>query len=114
MDFDTVDFNKNYNENLKSFGQEWPSMRAKYNDERFKDLEKKIEQIENNHLQHLTLTNMPSVHTVIEALYAKNKELVDTVTILKDDDKEIRNKISMIKIAIVSLFIFTILLKWLT
>ena len=48
MDFDTVDFNKNYNENLKSFGEEWPSIRAKYNDERFKDLDRKIEQIQNN------------------------------------------------------------------
>jgi hypothetical protein len=114
MDFDAVDFNKEYAENLKSFGRDWPSIRAQYNDKRFKDLEKKIEQIENNHLQHLTLNNMPSVHTVIEALYVKNKELVDTVTILQDDDKEIHSKLFVIKIAIVSLFIFTILLKWLT
>lgn len=114
MDFDTVDFNKNYNENLKSFGEEWPSIRAKYNDERFKDLERKIEQIQNNHLHHLTLENMPTVQKVIEALYTKNKELVETVSILKDDDKEIHSKLFFIKIAIVSLFIFTILLKWLT
>ena len=114
MDFDTIDFNKNYSENSQSFGQEWPSIRAKYNDERFKNLEKKIEQIENNHLQHLTLNNMPAVQRVIEALYGQNKELVKTVTILQKDDEAIHTKLFFIKIAIVSLFIFTILLKWLT
>jgi len=104
MDFDAIDFGKEYSENLKSYGQEWPSLRAKFNDERFKKLEKKIEQIEKNHLHHLTLENMPDVSRVIEGLYKTNLALVQGA-------EKIEKKLVYIKIALVVLFALIILSK---